>query len=605
MARAQKVITDFSTGEISPLSEGRVNTTQYQSACRRLENFIVSSRGGVKRRYGMQFISEAKSPTNTTRLIPFIFNREQSYVLEFGDKYIRFHRSDGTVGESTSVDGRSSSPDKFGDTLFKPSLSSPERAREWIEVFIPYEIATPYTADQVNDIHFAQANDTMILVHPDHPPKRLVRNASDDWVLDDPTWQSPFWSASAGYPRTVVFFQQRLWFGGITTKPQTLWASRAADFYNFTITSDPELIKPDDALELGIAAYTQEKIEWLSSERQLIIGTSGSEQRLTPDQYVSVDNVPNIARMTSYGGRHIQPAYIGDLTIFIQGSGRQVRSYQQNPRSAIEQYISRDLAWFAEHITDTGVNAQAFELTPDSILWMIREDGQMISMTHDPSLGEEDYSSMGWARHPTDGQVVSITSIPNLNRDETWAITKRNGTQLIEVMTPGHFTDSCLTTPPDSEDELSAVGGLNHLKGKTVKVVVDGAVQKDKVVSDTGAISLDRPGKVIEIGLPYTSTLETTPYNDSSDSNTMLGTRQRWGEIWIKLVDSALPLVNGVRPSARTPSTLMDTPESLRSGDFDILSLGWDADGTILIEQDIPKQTQVVALFGVYQSYAG
>ena len=596
MARVNQVITDFSTGEISPLSEGRVRTAQYASACRTIENFVVSARGGVKRRYGMNFVSETKS--GAARLIPFIFNREQSYVLEFGDKYIRFHRSDGTIINRSD---RSFIADKFGDIKNRAFLGNDQTTYETRGV---YEIATPYSIDDIWDIHYTQANDIMVLVHPDHEPRRLGRYGPTDWKLEKPTFTGAPWTAITGYPRTTVFYQQRLWFGGTEKSPQTLWASRVGDFYEFTINSDPDAIAPDDSLELTLASYTQEKIEWLSSEKVLLIGTSGSEQRLTPDQYVSVNNIPNISRTSSYGGRHIQPVYLGELTIFIQGSGRQVRSYAQNNRSAIEQYISRDLSWFAEHITESGVIAHSYELVPDSVLWQVRADGQLISMTHDPAVDEEDYSAMGWARHPTDGPVASVCTIPNESSDETWVVVKRNSNYCVEYMNPNVYTDSCLTTPPDNETELSSVGGLDHLEGKLVQPVVDGAVQTMKTVSG-GQITLDLPGKNIEVGLPYLSKLETTPYNDGNSAGTNLGTSQRWAQIYAKIVDSALPLINGVRPSARSPSTPMGNPEELTSGDYDIMNLGWDLDGTIVIEQDIPKKTQLVALFGVYQSNVG
>ena len=593
--RVQQVITDFSTGEISPLSEGRVRTEQYSSACRTLENFVVSARGGVRRRSGMHFVAESKKD-GPVRLMPFIFNREQSYILELGDKYMRFHRSDGTIVEGPET----FLADKFGDKMKRRRLND---ISTYAEGDI-YEIETPWSAEEIWDLHFAQANDVMILVHESHPPKRLGRYGGTDWRIEDPNWVDSPWTAETGYPRTVVFYQQRTWFGGTNTKPQTLWASRVGDFWTFTISDSPDDVAPDDALELTLASYTQERIEWLSSEKVLLIGTTGSEQRLTPDQYVSVNNVPNIARTSSYGGRHIQPVYIGELTIFVQGSGRQVRSYSQNTRTAVEQYISRDLAWFAEHVTKSGIIAQSYELVPDSILWQVRADGNLISMTHDPSVDEENYSSLGWARHPTDGQVISVATIPNESSDETWICVKRNGNFCIEYMDDAIFTDGSLTTEPDNEVELSGVGGLDHLEGKEVAVIVDDAIQSNKTVSG-GQISFDRPGKKVEVGLPYISKLETTPYNDGNSAGTNLGTSQRWAQVYAKLVDSSLPLINGERPAARTPATPMGDPEELTSGDYNIQNLGWDLNGTIKVVQDLPKKTQLVALYGIYQSNAG
>ena len=593
--RVQQVITDFSTGEISPLSEGRVRTQQYNSACRTLENFVVSARGGVRRRSGMHFVAESKED-GPVRLIPFIFNREQSYILELGDKYMRFHRSDGTIVEGPEA----FVADKFGDKMKRRRLND---VSTYAEGDI-YEIETPWSVEEIWDLHYAQANDVMLFAHESHPPKRLGRYGATDWRIEDPDWTDSPWTEESGYPRTVVFYQQRTWFGGTNTKPQTIWASRVADFFNFTINSDPDSIAPDDALELTLASYTQERIEWLSSEKVLLIGTTGSEQRLTPDQYISVNNVPNIARTSSYGGRHIQPVYIGELTIFIQGSGRQVRSYSQNTRTAIEQYISRDLAWFAEHVTESGVIAQSYELVPDSILWQVRADGVLISMTHDPSVDEENYSSLGWARHPTDGQVISVATIPNESADETWVCTKRGDNYCIEYMDNAIFTDGALTTPPDNDAELLGVGGLDHLEGMEVSVIVDDAIQANKIVSG-GQIDFDRPGKKVEVGLPYISKLEPTPYNDGNAAGTNLGTSQRWAQVYAKLVDSALPLINGERPAARDPSTPMGDPQALTSGDYDIQNLGWDLDGTIEVVQDLPKKTQLVALYGIYQSNAG
>ena len=556
---------------------------------------MVSARGGVRRRSGMNFVSESKED-KPVRLIPFIFNREQSYILEIGDKYMRFHRSDGTIVQSASI-----TPDKYGDRVWRRRLGADPVP------FAPgdvYEIETPWPLDEIWDLHFAQANDVMLFVHENHQPKRLGRYGATDWRIEDPDWVDNPWTAATNYPRTVVFFQQRTWFGGTNTKPQTLWASRVGDFYNFTMSSDPDKIAPDDALEMTLAAYTQERIEWLSSEKVLLIGTSGTEQRLTPDQYVSVNNIPNIARTSSYGGRHIQPIYIGELTVFVQGSGRQIRSYSQNTRTAVEQYVSRDLAWFAEHITKSGVIAQAYELVPDSILWQVRADGMLISMTHDPSVDEEDYSSLGWARHPTEGYVVSVATIPNESADETWVCTKRGPNYCIEYMSEAVFTDSCLTTPPDNEVELAGVGGLSHLEGMEVAVIVDEGIQSNKIVTD-GQVLFDRPGKKVEVGLPYISKLETTPYNEASSAGTNLGTAQRWSQVYAKLVDSALPLINGERPASRDPSVPMGTAEKLTTGDFDVIDLGWDLNGTIEVVQDLPKKTQLVALYGVYQSNSG
>ena len=91
MARSNHTLTNFLTGELSPFLAGRVDTERYQSAVKECENFIVKPYGGVQRRPGTQFVAEAKYSAKKARLIRFEFNRAQSYVLEFGDLYIRFY----------------------------------------------------------------------------------------------------------------------------------------------------------------------------------------------------------------------------------------------------------------------------------------------------------------------------------------------------------------------------------------------------------------------------------------------------------------------------------------------------------------------------------
>lgn len=56
------------------------------------------------------------------------------------------------------------------------------------------------------------------------------------------------------------------------------------------------------------------------------------------------------------------------------------------------------------------------------------------------------------------------------------------------------------------------IQGLDHLEGKTVSVLSDGNVEGRKVVTD-GEITLDRPGGVVHVGLPYEADFETLELN--------------------------------------------------------------------------------------------
>lgn len=573
MARLQRAITDFSSGEVSRKLWGRIDTDQYRKGCETLENFIVDPHGGVRRRGGLKYVNSVKDSAKSTRLIPFVFSRDESYVLEFGDLYIRFYTNGAQVTSSGSV----------------------------------YEIASPYSQTEIWDLHFAQANDVMYIVHTAFKPRKLSRTGAASWTLTSPSLTGAAWNANAdghadGFPLTTVFFEQRLWFGGRTKEPQTLWASKAADFENFTIPASPAA---DDPLELVLASNRQEKIQWLHSGRVLIIGTSGGEHRLLPNQYLSSSNLPLASRMSSYGGRHIQPEQMGRFSVYIQGSGRQVRTYEQRAASNIELYDSDDLSWMSEHITESGIISMSYQLYPYTILWCVRTDGTLLSMTADPALLTSDnFKTVGWARHITDGTVESVVTIPNDTVDETWVLVKRtnsSGTiRTIEQVDYDISVDSALTY---SGSATASVSGLSHLEGKTVSVLADGATHPNVTVS-SGTITLTRLSSEIVVGLPFTSTLKTVPMETATDG-TDQGQKKRWSKIVARMISSAFPLINGYRKPTRHPSTAMDRAEALVTGDIEYRGSGFDQYAQIEIKQDLPLPCEITSVFGDYEVNRG
>lgn len=150
--------TNFTAGELSPKLYGRVDLAKYANGAAVLENIIPLVQGGALSRPGTRYVCPSAYGDETTanyglsstsRLVPFVFNRNQSYVLEFCDRKIRFFRDNEII-----MDG--------GE---------------------PYEVATPYTEDQLSDLNFAQKSDTLIIVHQSVEPYRLQRFGDNSWQL--------------------------------------------------------------------------------------------------------------------------------------------------------------------------------------------------------------------------------------------------------------------------------------------------------------------------------------------------------------------------------------------------------------------------------------
>lgn len=151
--------TNFSAGEISPRLYGHTDIARYQNGAKTIRNALPLIHGGVCRRYGTRFSGAAKHADKACILIPYVFSRDQAYMLELGDQYLRVYK-----------DGA-------------PVLAGG----------VPYEIATPYTEAMLDDIGFVQGADTMFLAHPGVYPQRLRRFDHDNWVIGNvPFVTEPF-----------------------------------------------------------------------------------------------------------------------------------------------------------------------------------------------------------------------------------------------------------------------------------------------------------------------------------------------------------------------------------------------------------------------------
>ena len=159
MTRLSHAFTNFTSGELSDRLTGRVDLSKYANGCTTLENFLVHAHGGAARRPGTKYVAEVKTSSLKTRLIPFEFSNEQTYVIELGNQYARFFKDNGQITSSGSA----------------------------------YEISTPYLTAELFQVKFAQSADVMYLVHPNHAPRKLTRTGHTAWTLTEVDFQfGPF-----------------------------------------------------------------------------------------------------------------------------------------------------------------------------------------------------------------------------------------------------------------------------------------------------------------------------------------------------------------------------------------------------------------------------
>lgn len=104
MARRHPVQTSFTAGEYSPHLRGRVDIGGYFNSTRMMRNWLPLPQGPVTKRPGFEYITSTRTVSEVPRLIPFVFNRDQAYVLEFGDEYVRIFRNRAVVLSGTEIE---------------------------------------------------------------------------------------------------------------------------------------------------------------------------------------------------------------------------------------------------------------------------------------------------------------------------------------------------------------------------------------------------------------------------------------------------------------------------------------------------------------------
>ncbi len=550
MARVHPFQSNFTAGELSPRLEGQIDFKKYFNGCSELTNMIVYPHGGATRRGGMYFVSEVKTSSKEVRLIPFEFNVTQSYVLEFGDTYIRFYKDNGQIQSGGSA----------------------------------YEISSPYLEAELTELHFAQSADIMYVCHSNHAPRKLSRTGHTSWTLTTPTftWASSTpWTSGNGYPRAVSFYEQRLFFAGTSTYPQTIWGSQTADYENF----DQGTGLADESMEYAIATNKVNVIRWLQPSRDLIVGTGGGEFKVGRPQGepLTPSNVM-VTQQTTYGSWTIPPIQIGNAILFAQRARRKLREFSYQFQS--DGYIAPDMTLLAEHITAGYLKDMDYQQEPDSIVWACTSTGKLLSMTY-----ERPEDVVAWAEHElggTDVEVESVAVITNATQDQLWVAVKRtiNGSVVrhVEYLDPDLNVDSGITGTVSTA--TTSVSGLSHLEGETVKLVINDAVFPDTTVSSS-SISISVPvgwtNVAIQVGLGYTSTLKTMRVEAGSQAGKAQGLKKRWNEVKVRLLDTTGVKINGDQLPFRTSSTPMSSGIGLFTGDKRVTNLGWDRDGIIEI----------------------
>ncbi len=564
MTRAYYTQHGFNYGRLGPLVRARTDIKYYGKGCKALKNFAPKPQGPAVKRKGAVYVAEVKDSTKPVRLVKFIFSEIDSYVLEFGDSYIRFYQGTDQVGA-------------------------------------PYEIASPYSDAELQDLKFAQLGDVMYIAHPSYRPRKLSRLGATNWTIaemdnqlgpvldvndtdttitlsgtlteagtstwtasvatfdagdvgsvwrvaksDDNTvsgyarmtaftsatvatfenqndltavtvtatknWNGAAWSGTQGYPRAVAFHEQRLFWAGTNEKPLSIWGSVSnAAYENYDIDD----ASADDSPVFDISGRAN-TIQWLSSNgRFLIAGTFGG---LAFADFSSTGDtpIPTVYNGTSYGSSKIQGNQINGVMVYTSSNKKSLYKAEYNDISL--QYVALDLNDLSTDFLENSAGYLEIVEQPD-VAAILVENGALKVLNYDETQGEGSLPLIGWYSIELQGDIESVAVVPTTGEDRIWVSVKRTidgatkrYVEYFDISDSDRYLDSSVSYSGVATRTLS---GLDHLEGESVQVYGDGAYAGEyEVIS--GSVTIPDAKSAVEeafIGLSYEADLEIMPIN--------------------------------------------------------------------------------------------
>ncbi len=407
----------------------------------------------------------------------------------------------------------------------------------------------------------------------------------------------------ADHPGCSTYFQQRQVFAATANRPQTVWFSVSGGFNNMSV-SQPT--RDDDAITRTLVSREVNEIRHMVPGSSLLLMTSGAEWRCWPGP--SAPGITPAACVTlpqsAYGCSHVPPIVAGNSVLFVQERGSRVRELRFDVLQ--DQYQATDMSVLSQHLLhDTTaqytIEEWAFAEEPFRIVWAVRDDGALLGFTF-----MREHEVFAWHRHITDGAVESVASVPEADGNglldavylivrrtvggETRRYVERMASRSFATLADAWFVDCGLKY---EGEPVTTVTGLDHLDGKTVAILGDGAVLPNRVVTD-GAVALGTACSKVIVGLPYTADLETLDLDLAVANGTVQGAMKKIPRVTVRLKDSCRFEVG------MTADALQETRQPAAppfTGDVAVtVPSEWNTAGRLFLRQAQPLPVTVLAL---------
>jgi hypothetical protein len=649
MARNVLIQTSFACGEIDPLARARLDLQQYKEGCEVGRNALFLPQGGFRWRPGTQYrmtIPSAALPESGVRFVPFVFSVDDSYMLMFTHGRMYVFRAGALV---TNINGSGldylatgitaaqladMNWTQGGDTLIlvQQTLEPLRLVRggshaSWTLTAIPFTTVprhafsvtntpvaqtltasaksgnivltagggTPFTSahigDYVNMTPIGRARIVGINTTPSNEVSAIVdielsatSYAANAWSIE--TDYEPVWSVARGWPRAAVFHEGRLYFGGSTSRPATVWGSKVGFPFDF----NPGSGRADEAVENTISVGRYDAIVDMISGRDLQVFTTGGEyfvpqaqgEPITPEGFFFKSATANGARP----GIRVQQLESG--TLFVQRQGKAIQefvytdtelAYNANKVSLLSSHLLRApsrMALRRATSTDEGDLLLVVNSADGTLgAWMMLRAQNVIAPS--PWVTDGAFLDVG----------VDVTDIYCATRRTTGATTQ----YFVELFDLDLDTD-CATAGAGVTSTL-----LFPFPGRVVDVILDGFYQGQFTVPASGTVTLPRPSVTdYEGGIPFTPEVTTMPAEPRIAAGSRAGFRKRLVQVNAMVKETTHLTVNGIEvPFRRFGDDLLDQPIDPFTGTKRIPAiLGWRNEAQITFSRSVPLPATVL-----------
>ncbi|HCM83108.1 MAG TPA: hypothetical protein PKW15_00575 [Alphaproteobacteria bacterium] len=533
MSITRTVKTNFTAGEVSPLLLGRGDLRAYDNGALLLRNVFIYPTGGITRRAGLEYLAQLPG---TGRLASLEFNAEQNYLLVFTNELLSIFL-DGVLVET---------------------------------------LATPWISAQLNQINWTQSADTLLVVHPDVEPQRIMRTnagwtiAAWEFFTDANIIHQPYYK----FADTAVTVTPSATSGTITlTASASVFENGLLNTRMRVHNKEVDVIEVQSATVVRVTTIenlpdTNPTIDWqeqsFSSVRgwptavafhqnRLVIG--GSRDLPNRLWLSKSGNLFNFNLGTAQDDEAIEFGILSDQVNAIRGlfSSRHLQIFTSGAEWMVTGTPLTPASIQLNRQTRVGT------LTERTVPPVDVEGGTLFVSRSGNEVREFIYSDLEQAYTATDLALLAqhmILSPQSLAYDKTrrtlflvrgdgtfatltlyraeavvaWTSHETDG-QVLSMAVVGDKTYALIDRGGDYflesfndafalDSALSGTAGspattwygLEHLEGRIVSIVADGKVQPDQTVT-SGMIVLENAANNIVVGLPFAHQIEPLPPN--------------------------------------------------------------------------------------------